>query len=42
MGKSEPTLESQVINILADSSKLDYSSLDWPRNHWRQERLRFR
>jgi Domain of unknown function DUF29 len=43
LGKSElKALESQVINILAHLLKLDYSSLDWPRNHWRQEIFAFR
>ncbi len=43
LGKSElKTLESQVINILAHLLKLDHSSLDWPRNHWRREVLTFR
>ena len=30
------------MNILAHLLKLDYSSLDWPRSHWRQEILAFR
>jgi hypothetical protein len=43
LGKSElKALESQVVNILAHLLKLDYSSLDWPRNHWRQEIFAFR
>jgi hypothetical protein len=43
LGKSElKALESQVINILAHLLKLDHSSLDWPRNHWRREILTFR
>jgi len=43
LGASErKALESQVVNIMAHLLKLDYSSLDWPRNHWRQEMLAFR
>jgi hypothetical protein len=43
LGKSElKALESQVVNILTHLLKLDYSSLDWPRNHWRQEVFAFR
>ena len=43
LGTSElKALESQVVNILAHFLKLDYSSLDWPRNHWRQEIFAFR
>ena len=43
LGTSElKALESQVVNILAHFLKLDYSSLDWPRNHWRQEIFTFR
>ena len=43
LGKSElKALESQVVNILAHLLKLDYSSLEWPRNHWRQEIFAFR
>jgi hypothetical protein len=43
IGKSElKALESQVVNILAHLLKLDHSSLDWPRNHWRKELLAFR
>jgi Domain of unknown function DUF29 len=43
LGKSEfKALESQVVNIIAHLLKLDHSSLDWPRNHWRQETLAFR
>ena len=43
LGKSElKALESQIVNILTHLLKLDYSSLDWPRNHWRQETLAFR
>ena len=43
LGASElKALESQVVNILAHFLKLDYSSLDWPRNHWRQEIFAFR
>jgi uncharacterized protein DUF29 len=43
LGKSElKPLESHVVNIIAHMLKLDYSSLDWPRTHWRQEILTFR
>ena len=43
LGASErKALESQIVNILAHLLKLDHSSLDWPRNHWRQEMLAFR
>jgi hypothetical protein len=43
LGASErKALESQVVNILAHLLKLDHASLDWPRNHWRQEMLAFR
>jgi len=43
LGTSElKALESQVVNILAHLLKLDYSSLDWPRNHWRQKIFAFR
>jgi hypothetical protein len=43
LGKSElRAVESYVENIMAHLLKLDYSSQDWPRNHWRREILTFR
>jgi Domain of unknown function DUF29 len=43
LGKSElHAIESYVENIMAHLLKLDHSSLDWPRNHWRKEILAFR
>ena len=43
LGKSElHAIESYVENIMAHLLKLDYSSLEWPRNHWRKEILAFR
>ena len=42
-GESElHAIESCVENIMAHLLKLDYSSLEWPRNHWRKEILAFR
>jgi hypothetical protein len=43
LGSSElHAVESYVENIMTHLLKLDYSSLDWPRNHWRREILAFR
>ena len=43
LGSSElHAVESYVENIMTHLLKLDYSSLDWPRNHWRRELLAFR
>ncbi len=43
LGSSElHAVESYVENIMAHLLKLDYSSLDWPRNHRRREILAFR
>jgi hypothetical protein len=43
LGKSElHAVEGYVENIMTHLLKLDYSSLDWPRNHWRREILAFR
>jgi hypothetical protein len=43
LGSSElHAVESYVENIMTHLLKLDYSGLDWPRNHWRREILAFR
>jgi hypothetical protein len=43
LGTSElHAVESYIENVITHLLKLDYSSLDWPRNHWRREILAFR
>jgi hypothetical protein len=43
LGRSELyAIESYVENIMSHLLKLDYSSLEWPRNHWRKVILSFR
>jgi hypothetical protein len=43
LGRSElHAIESYVENIMAHLLKLDFSSLEWPRSHWRKEIFAFR
>jgi hypothetical protein len=43
LGSSElKAVRSYVGNIIEHLLKLDHSSLDWPRSHWRKELLAFR